>query len=87
MAAKKDKKKGYMGYNAITKEKGELERARLSAKKERSLANAAGRPTNAAFAATDEGFKAACEKANTPATARQASKWLRQRGLAYTKGR
>ena len=42
-----------------------------------------GYVTNAEFAAQNDGFKAACEKAGIPATKRQASKWRRKFGTAY----
>jgi hypothetical protein len=86
MAAKKEKKKGYAGYKMVSEETIKKERARQAQRAEAAEKNAAGRQTNAYFAANDEGFKAACEKAGVPATARQASKWFRKRGLAYTKG-
>ena len=39
--------------------------------------------TNKQFAETDVKFKNACEKAGTPATARQASKFKMGKGLAF----
>jgi hypothetical protein len=39
--------------------------------------------TNADYAATQEHFKKACEMAETPATARQASKFRMGKGIAY----
>lgn len=85
MAKAKDKK-GYKGYKLVSDENIKKERERQEKRKEAAAKNAAGRPTNAYFASHDEAFKAACEKAGVPATARQASKWFRKRGLAYTKG-
>lgn len=41
--------------------------------------------TNKQFSETDDLFKKCCEAANTKPCARQASKWRRQRGLAYNK--
>jgi len=38
---------------------------------------------NKVYAATDDAFKAACEKAGTPPTARQASKYRMGRGKAF----
>lgn len=84
--AKDTKKKGYKGYKMASDETIKKERDRQEKRREAAVKNAAGRPTNAFFAAHDEAFKAACEKARVPATARQASKWFRKRGLAYTKG-
>ena len=40
-------------------------------------------PTNKEFANSDRGFKDACEKANIPATRRQASRWRLKKGLAW----
>ena len=45
------------------------------------------RQTNAEYAATVKYFREACERVRIAPTARQASKWRRRRGLAYTKGR
>lgn len=42
-----------------------------------------GYVTNTEFAAQNDDFKAACEKAGIPATKRQASKWRRKFGMAY----
>lgn len=42
-----------------------------------------GYVTNTEFAAQNDWFKAACEKAGIPATKRQASKWRRKFGTAY----
>ena len=39
--------------------------------------------TNAEFAAKDQAFRGACEKAGIAATSRQASKWRRDKGSAY----
>jgi len=43
--------------------------------------------TNQEFAKTNSKFKAACEAAGIEPTQRQASKWRRKVGLAYTTGR
>jgi hypothetical protein len=43
--------------------------------------------TNKGFATNNKEFKAACEVVEIPASARQASKWRRKTGLAYSKGR
>ena len=83
MEFKEKKKAGYTGYKALSVEKEKSERARIQAKKDKTIKNADGKPTFAFFAAHDEGFINACQKAGIPATARQASKWSRQRGLAY----
>lgn len=40
--------------------------------------------TNKQFAASDPKFIEACKLANIPPTPRQASKWRRKQGLAYT---
>lgn len=40
--------------------------------------------THREYARSNGDFRAACENANIPATPRQASKWRRQEGLAYT---
>jgi len=40
--------------------------------------------SNATFAETDQTFQVACEKAGIPPTRRQASKWRRKKGLAWT---
>jgi hypothetical protein len=45
------------------------------------------RPTNREFATTDTTFIKACERVGIKPTARQASKWHRRIGLAFTKGR
>ena len=84
MELEKKKKTGYTGYKALSAEREKAERQRIQAKKDRAIKNADGRPTFAYFASHDEGFVAACGRAGIPATARQASKWFRQRGLAYT---
>jgi hypothetical protein len=79
-----DKKKpSYTGYKALSAEKEKSERTRIQGKKDAAIKNADGHPTFAFFAAHDEAFIAACTKAGIPATTRQASKWFRQRGLAY----
>ena len=39
--------------------------------------------TNKEFASTNQKFKEACAKAKVEPTARQASKWRRQTGLAW----
>lgn len=78
-----EKKKGYTGYTALSAEKAKAEKARIQSKKDAATKNADGRPTFAYFAAHDEAFIEACRKAGIPATTRQASKWFRQRGLAY----
>jgi len=83
MELDKKKKTGYTGYKALSAEKEKSERARISAKQEKAIKNADGKPTFAFFAAHDEAFIAACGKAGIPATTRQASKWFRQRGKAY----
>jgi hypothetical protein len=41
------------------------------------------RQTNKDFAANDSNFASACQKADVPATARQASKFRRGFGKAY----
>ncbi|MEI7826121.1 MAG: hypothetical protein WCI01_12530 [Chlorobiaceae bacterium] len=79
----KKKKAAYTGYRSLSEEKSKAEKSRIQAKKDAVTKNADGKPTFAYFAAHDEGFVAACQKAGIPATARQASKWFRQRGLAY----
>jgi hypothetical protein len=79
-----DKKKpSYTGYKALSAEKEKSERARIQAKKDAATKNADGRPTFASFAANDQQFIDACQKAGIPATTRQASKWFRKRGKAY----
>lgn len=40
--------------------------------------------THREFAKTNQQFQVDCENAGLPATPRQASKWRRQEGLAYT---
>lgn len=45
------------------------------------------RLTNAEYAATVSYFREACARVGIEPTARQASKWRRRCGLAYTKGR
>ena len=40
--------------------------------------------TNKQFAQTDQKFIEACKHAGIPPTKRQASKWRRKQGLAYT---
>jgi hypothetical protein len=77
------KKAAYSGFRALSEEKAKSEKARIEAKQNAAIKNADGRPTFSFFAAHDEAFIAACQKAGIPATARQASKWFRQRGLAY----
>lgn len=81
-----EKRKMYKGWANLTGEALKGERDRLRVREEQALKNAGGKPTNEAFAVTDQAFKDACEKAGVPATARQASKFRRKRGLAYTKG-
>lgn len=79
-----EKKLRYTGFNAIGEEKAKAEKARLLAKAEaRAKQNANGGVTNDVFAATNDEFKAACEKAGVPATARQAGKFRRKAGRAY----
>ena len=41
------------------------------------------REDNRTFAQTNQAFKNACEKAETPPTKRQASKYRNKRGIAY----
>ena len=41
------------------------------------------REDNRTFAQTNQAFKNACEKAGTPATKRQASKFRNGRGMAW----
>jgi hypothetical protein len=77
------KKAAYTGYRALSEEKSKAEKSRIQAKKDAATKNADGRPTFAYFAAHDQQFIDACQKVGIPATARQASKWFRQRGLAY----
>ena len=43
--------------------------------------------TNTEFAKTNKEFKLACSRAGVEPTPRQASKFRRKRGLAYTKRR
>jgi len=43
------------------------------------------RLTNVQFSKEDKVFKQACKKAGTPPTARQASKYRRNKGLAFKK--
>ena len=83
MSTFEKKKPSYTGYKAISAEREKAERQRIQAKKDAATKNADGRPTFAYFAAHDQQFIDACQKAGIPATARQASKWFRQRGLAY----
>ncbi len=45
------------------------------------------RQTNAEYANTVSYFREACARVGIAPTARQASKWRRRRGLAYTQGR
>lgn len=77
------KKPSYSGYRALSEEKDKAEKARIQAKKEAAAKNADGKPTFAYFAANDEAFRSACSKAGIQPTARQASKWHKQRGKAY----
>jgi hypothetical protein len=42
---------------------------------------------NIDFAKTDSIFRAACAGAGTPPTSRQAAKWRRSTGIAFTHGR
>ena len=42
-----------------------------------------GGQTNGDYANTQDHFKKACEEAETPATAQQASKFRRRKGIAY----
>lgn len=42
-----------------------------------------GGQTNGDYAAQQDHFRKACEAAETPATARQASKFRRRKGIAY----
>jgi hypothetical protein len=42
-----------------------------------------GGQTNGDYAGTQDHFRKACEAAETPATARQASKFRRKKGIAY----
>jgi transposase len=80
----------YKGWALLTGDDAKVEHEKIRARREAADKNrtAAGRVmTNASFAATDEEFKKACEKAGIPPSARQASKWFRKAGLAYQKGR
>jgi len=43
--------------------------------------------TNKEFAKSNEGFQEACERVELKPTTRQASKWRRQKGLAWKEGR
>ena len=42
---------------------------------------------NIDFAKTDSIFRAACDAVGTPPTSRQAAKWRRSTGIAFTHGR
>lgn len=79
----KKMKPKYGGFRLTTDEGEKAEKARQAAKKDAASKNAAGRPTFAYFATHDEVFRAACDAAGIQPTARQASKWHRQRGRAY----
>jgi hypothetical protein len=83
MSEFKDKKPKYQGWKLLNEDGVKNERARQAARKEAAIKNANGRPTNAAFAAQNDEFKAACQEAGVEATARQASKYLRKRGRAW----
>ncbi len=80
---KKDKKKMYKGPVSVIGQKLEMAQAAIAMKRATAAKNAAGAVTFAYFATHDEVFGAACNKAGIPATARQASKWARKRGLAW----
>lgn len=82
-----EKRKMYKGWAILSGDDAKAERARIEKRREAAAKNAGGRMTNASFAATDTEFKECCELAGVPATARQASKWFRKTGLAYTNGR
>ena len=78
--AKTKEKTGYQGYKVFgdTVEGRKAAKARL----DRAEKNAMERSTNEIFALQDQAFKDACEKAGTPATARQASKFRNGHGAA-----
>lgn len=82
MARMKETKK-YKGWASLSDERAKQEKERINKRREAAVKNAAGRMTNASFAATDEGFKNACQRAGVEPTARQASKWFRKMGRAY----
>lgn len=79
----KNAKNRYKGPTLLSGDKLKAEKERQAQKREAAAKNAAGRPTFAYIAEHDEDFRAACERAGIPATARQASKYARKRGLAY----
>ena len=83
MSTFSEKRPVYKGYKAVTGEKEKSVRESIAAKKAAAQKNADGRPTFAYFATHDTEFIEACGRAGIPATARQASKWARKRGLAW----
>jgi len=78
--AREKEKKGYQGYKLGNDSKQTRDEVRR--RLERAEKNANSMKTNEMFALEDANFKAACDKAGTNATARQASKFRNGYGLA-----
>lgn len=57
---------------------------RIEVAARRAAKNAQGQSTNAVVATGDAAFRAACEAAGIPPTTRQASKYRRKAGLAWS---
>lgn len=73
----------YQGYDQFNEEKRKAAKAKLASKREAAEKNSEGRSTNAYFATHDTEFMEACKRAGVENTPRQASKWMRKRGMAY----
>jgi len=78
--AREKEKKGYQGAKLGSDNKANRDEIRR--RKERAEKNELTIKSNEMFALEDSAFKAACEKAGTNATARQASKFRNGYGLA-----
>lgn len=77
--AKRKEKKGYQGPKLAGDNSEYRKKTLLRAQKN---AQKSGVVSNAAFSVSDAEFIAACEKAETPATQRQASKYRNGYGKA-----
>jgi hypothetical protein len=76
----KPNKQRYQGWRSVGD--GGLVRAEVALR--RATRNAQGQSTNAVIATSDAAFREACEAARIPPTTRQASKWRRKFGLAWS---
>ncbi len=86
MNEEKKKRPQYKGHRVVSEETLKEARLALAKRREAAAKNAAAAPeqTNAYIATHNTDFMEACERAGTPPTTRQASKFKRKRGLAWS---